>query len=165
MRLPVFGRSDLIIHAGSTKVQSIPDPNREGEEPSRFWKLFRISLESVDGKHRSPGLGVAIPCEPGYPEPTQKAEQEEKSSDKKADTPTPQKSEDAVIPVSPTEVMSKDKTDARTPEEAAKAEAAVAAYEADERYYLNSHAYDDDTYEPEYDPTLDMIGVACLGFM
>ncbi|EHA63738.1 hypothetical protein [Synechococcus sp. WH 8016] len=165
MRLPVFGRSDLFIHVGSTKVQSIPDPNRQGEEQSRFWKLFRVSLESVDGKHCSPGLGVAIPCEPGYPEPTKKADKKEKSSDKETDTPTPQKPEDVVTPVSPTEVMPTEKVDTRTPEAAAKAEAAVAAYEAEERDYLNSHINEDDTYEPEYDPTLDMIGVACMGFM
>jgi len=150
------------IHIGTIHATPVPTDRLE-EEASGTWAIHRVSLETMEGEILSKGFGIAGRWDTAAPK-------EEKSSDKKADTPkadapTPQKSEDEVIPVSPTEVMPTEKTDTRTPEEAAKAEAAVAAYEADESDYLNSHVYEDDTYEPEYDPTLDMIGVACIGFM
>ena len=150
------------IHIGTIHATPVPTDRLE-DEASGTWTIHRVSLETMEGEILSKGFGIAGRWDTAVP--TEKKASDKKADTPKADAPTPQKSEDVVTPVSPTEVMPTEKTDTRSPEAAAKAEAAVAAYEAEERDYLNSHINEDDTYEPEYDPTLDMIGVACMGFM
>jgi hypothetical protein len=145
------------IHIGTIQATPVPTDRLEEEAPGT-WTIHRVSLETTEGEILSKGFGIAGRWDTAVPK-------EQKASDKEADAPTPQKSEDVVTPVSPTEVMPTEKADARTPEEAAKAEAAVAAYEESHRDHFGFNIEDDnDDYYS--DPTMDLMGAAvCLGFM
>ena len=145
------------VHFGTIQATPVPTDRLEEEAPGT-WAIHRVSLETMEGDILSKGFGIAGRWDASAPK-------EAKASDKKADAPTPQKSEDVVTPVSPTEVMPKEPSKPPSPEATAKAEAAVAAYEEShgDHFGFNVNDYQDDYYS---DPTVDLLSATVMiGFI